>query len=96
MIKRSADTKKRNFIFYFIELAFICVFLFSCQKQNISSTNKQVEELLNQMTLEEKVSQMTQITVDVISKGKNSRAEPHEIDLEKLEKAIVDYHIGST
>ena len=39
---------------------------------------------------------MTQITVGVISKGKNSRAEPNEIDLEKLEKTIVDYHIGST
>lgn len=39
---------------------------------------------------------MTQITVDVILKGKDSRAEPHEIDLEKLEKTIVDYHIGST
>jgi len=87
--------KKRNFIFYIVEFAFIYIFLFGCQKQNVSSVNKQVEELLNQMTLEEKVGQMTQITIDVISKGENGRAEPHEIDLEKLEKAIVNYHIGS-
>lgn len=87
--------EKRNFMFYIVEFAFICIFLFGCQEQTISFVSEQVEDLLNQMTLEEKVGQMTQITIDVISKGENGRAEPHEIDLGKLEKAIVDYHIGS-
>ncbi|MCL1974516.1 MAG: glycoside hydrolase family 3 C-terminal domain-containing protein [Bacteroidetes bacterium] len=56
-----------------------------------------VEELLKQMTLEEKVGQMAQITVDVVAKGPNRYVsdEPVSIDMELLRNALVDYHVGS-
>ena len=48
--------------------------------------------LLAQMTLEEKVGQMTQVTLEVIA-DKSER--PYLIDRAKLRRAIEDYHIGS-
>jgi beta-glucosidase len=47
------------------------------------------------MTIEEKVGQMTQVAIDVVSKGPDGRTEPHALDPAKLEKAIVEYHVGS-
>lgn len=49
------------------------------------------------MTLEEKVGQMAQITLDVIGKGESRHAsyEPFTIDTARIRKAIVDYHVGS-
>jgi beta-glucosidase len=52
-----------------------------------------VEELLGKMTLEEKVGQMTQITLEVISKRKDDRNV--QLDAAKLRDAIVKYHVGS-
>ena len=56
-----------------------------------------VEEILSKMTLEEKVGQMTQITLDVITKGKDqfTSDEPVELDAQKVEEAILKYHVGS-
>ncbi|MFO7999908.1 MAG: glycoside hydrolase family 3 N-terminal domain-containing protein [Marinilabilia sp.] len=57
----------------------------------------EVEELLGEMTLEEKVGQMAQVTLDVLTEGDNSyhTAEPLKMDEETLRKGIVDYKIGS-
>jgi beta-glucosidase len=52
-----------------------------------------VEELLGKMTLEEKVGQMTQITLEVISKRKDDRNV--QLDAAKLREAILKYHVGS-
>jgi beta-glucosidase len=59
--------------------------------------DKRVEELLAKMTLEEKVGQMIQITLDVVGKGDNrySSYEPFALDPAKLKNALVDYKIGS-
>lgn len=56
-----------------------------------------VEALLSQMTLEEKIGQMTQITLDVIGKGTDrfTSVEPLELDTEMLKKAFSKYHVGS-
>ena len=51
-----------------------------------------VEALLQKMTLEEKVGQMTQLTVEMIMTGKDQAA---KIDNEKLDKAVVKYGVGS-
>lgn len=58
---------------------------------------RKVEGLLSKMTLEEKVGQMAQITLDVLGKGDNrySSFEPLELDKAELKKALVDYKIGS-
>lgn len=61
-----------------------------------TATTAKVEELLSQLTLEEKVGQMTQVCIDVVSVTENGViAEPHQVDPVKLRKAIVDYHVGS-
>lgn len=55
-----------------------------------------IEDLLQEMTLEEKVGQMTQINLDVISKGEIYQLEePHSLDITKLRNAILKYHVGS-
>ncbi|TDN36019.1 beta-glucosidase [Hymenobacter sp. UV11] len=58
---------------------------------------RRVEALLSQMTLEEKVGQMTQVALDVVGKGaqRTSADAPFSIDLNKLRDVVVKYHIGS-
>jgi beta-glucosidase len=51
-----------------------------------------VEALLRKMTLEEKVGQMTQLTIDQITSGADQNI---QIDPAKLDKAIVKYGVGS-
>ncbi|MBW4361979.1 glycoside hydrolase family 3 N-terminal domain-containing protein [Flavobacterium taihuense] len=60
------------------------------QKAN-PEADKKVAELLSKMSVEEKIGQMTQITVTSFeAKGK-----PGEFDMAKLNEAIQKYHIGS-
>jgi beta-glucosidase len=54
--------------------------------------SQKIDALLKRMTLEEKVGQMTQLAIGMISKGQNQNI---EIDPEKLEKAVVRYGVGS-
>lgn len=54
-----------------------------------------VRELVAKMTLEEKVGQMTQVAINVVSKGPDGTLEPHQIDAAKLEKALLESHVGS-
>ena len=51
-----------------------------------------VAEILAQMTLEEKVGQMTQITLDVVA---DKSARPYGVDAQKLRRAVQEYHVGS-
>lgn len=61
-------------------------------QKNISTLDKKVDALIAGMTLEEKVGQMTEVTLDVISK---SNASSHQLDPDKLKEAIMKYHVGS-
>ncbi|HEU4766864.1 MAG TPA: glycoside hydrolase family 3 N-terminal domain-containing protein [Pyrinomonadaceae bacterium] len=54
--------------------------------------SQRIEELLKRMTLEEKVGQMTQLTIEMII---SSRDQNTKVDPVKLEKAIVKYGVGS-
>ena len=54
--------------------------------------SKQIEALLKQMTLEEKVGQMTQLTLGMIVTGRDQDV---KIDPAKLEKAVGKYGVGS-
>ena len=53
-----------------------------------------VKALLGQMTLEEKVGQMTQIDVSVVTVP-NGQEVDQPFDQAKLEQAILQYHVGS-
>ncbi|MBC8985862.1 glycoside hydrolase family 3 C-terminal domain-containing protein [Pedobacter sp. N36a] len=56
-----------------------------------------VEALLKKMTIEEKVGQMAQITLDVVGKGKGryESDEPFGLDEKELQRVLVKYHVGS-
>ncbi|NLR90336.1 glycoside hydrolase family 3 N-terminal domain-containing protein [Flammeovirga agarivorans] len=58
---------------------------------------EKVEKILKELTLEEKVGQMTQITLDVITVGENAYVsnEPLAVDTKLLQEAIRKYKIGS-
>ncbi len=63
--------------------------------QVFSQTDQQkAEALLKKMTLEEKVGQMTQVTIAVIAKGGWGDRDGN-IDPDALKKAIIDHHVGS-
>lgn len=54
--------------------------------------SEKIDALLKRMTLEEKVGQMTQLAIGMISKG---RDQDIQIDPEKLDKAVGRYGVGS-
>jgi len=54
--------------------------------------SQRVRDLVSKMTLEEKVGQMTQLEIGMISTGQSAAL---KIDPAKLEKAIVTYGVGS-
>ena len=54
--------------------------------------SQKIDALLKRMTLEEKVGQMTQLALEMISGGKDQNI---QIDPAKLDKAIVRYGVGS-
>lgn len=61
------------------------------QKTTAKNSPVDVEQLLSQMTIEEKVGQMTQVTIDLILKDNSTT----EIDPAKLRTAIIDKKAGS-
>jgi beta-glucosidase len=72
----------------------------ACKAQNkvvISTPEAKVNALLQSMTLEEKVGQMAQITLDVITKGKDrfTSEEPVVLDPVAMQQAFGKYKIGS-
>lgn len=58
-----------------------------------ASIEKSIDRLVGQMTLEEKVGQMTQVTLEVVSNQK--AADAFAMDMQKLREAIVTHHVGS-
>lgn len=63
---------------------------------NKDAEHADVEALLQQMTIEEKVGQMTQINLDVVCVGEiYNLSEPHRIDSTKLNTALKQWHVGS-
>ena len=84
----------------FLTIALSAGFLtINAQKSSMSDAEikQKVDALLKEMTLEEKVGQMAQVTLDVITKGPNRFAsdEPAELDINLVRDAIVKYHLGS-
>ena len=77
---------------------FILFLFFSCTNQNLKSDiDQKIDDIISQMTLEEKVGQMTQINLTVIAKGPNKweSSFPMEIDDNKANRALVKFKVGS-
>ena len=81
----------------------ISIIFSSCSEKIVSNDSKKnpidikVDSVLSLMTLKEKIGQMTQINLTVISKGPNKWGanDTMEIDYNKAKRAIVDYNVGS-
>lgn len=57
---------------------------------------RKIDKLLSQMTLQEKVGQMTQIAIESLLKTSNGHLiEPNELDTQKLARCIKVYKVGS-
>ena len=88
-----------NKVFFYLGFVLLCVIQFACKNKEENSTEEissKVEKMILEMTLEEKVGQMTQLNLDVISVGEIYKLkEPHQLDEKKLRKAIIDYKVGS-
>ena len=66
----------RKIISHFAAINLIVAFIISCNqnqvaKSSISAIDNKIDSILSQMTLKEKVGQMTQINLTVIAKGPN-------------------------
>ncbi len=65
-------------------------------KNQSTSIDKKIGHIISQMTLAEKVGQMTQVTLAVVSNGPVENPKmPQRIDSLKLKEAVLKYHIGS-
>ena len=85
-------------------LFIVAIVLFSCNSNNSVKSNKldpkienSITTILRKMSIEEKVGQTCQITLDAIllKDSTNTLVEPHQIDHNKLNKAIIDHNVGS-
>ncbi len=81
---------KATFLFILILLSTIVAQLKVTEKNE-----SKIEELISKMTLEEKVGQMTQLTLGTFIEKRDSESDELILNLKKLREAILDYHIGS-
>ncbi len=66
------------------------------KKDKGSDLDKRIKSIMDEMTLADKVGEMTQLSIDAISVGAPyDLKEPHELDPNKLQEVLVDYKVGS-
>jgi len=85
-----------------LAFAFIGIFLAACSQQLATDIDRKVESLLSQMTIKEKVGQMSQIDIasfivleDPEGPFYGPQAEPVRLSKDSLQKFIIEYGIGS-
>ncbi len=99
---------KYSYLFLAISIFAFSIFTSSCSSEKNSNNvdgfdpmayrgSDRVETLLSSMTLEDKIGEMTQITLEFMcqndSEGK--RIEPHTLDSSKVSKVINEFKVGS-
>ena len=68
----------------------------SIQNAPLATTENKVKALLAKMTLQDKVGEMTQLSIDMLSVGEPyNLAKPHQLDEAKLKHVLVDLRVGS-
>jgi beta-glucosidase len=67
----------------------------AAQRRHDPATLARVDALLARMTVEEKVGQMTQLTIGVVAAEGTPQRDSVRIDPAKLREALVDRHVGS-
>src|SRR5450432_783110 len=74
-----------------------CLTLFSCLTNLHAQTpdiSQKVDKLIGEMTLDEKIGQMTQVSLGVVAKGGGGN-EDGSLDPDALKHAVLDYKVGS-
>jgi len=78
-----------------LPLSLLCLFYITSSAQQ-NNTEAKIDKLISQMTLAEKVGQMTQLTLDMVAKGVPfDDNKTMEIDPAKLDSILLHYHVGS-
>ncbi|HZG42955.1 MAG TPA: glycoside hydrolase family 3 N-terminal domain-containing protein [Longimicrobium sp.] len=67
----------------------------AAQRGHDPATRARVDALLARMTVEEKVGQMTQLTIGVVAAEGTPQRDSVRIDPARLREALVDRHVGS-
>jgi len=71
----------------------------SATTTGVDDVRSKVDSLLSAMTLEEKVGQMTQLTLGTVSEEAHednpTAIREHRLDPEKLREVVVEHHVGS-
>lgn len=83
--------------------SFFILFYFSSLSASLSAQpidweahEQKAKALLPTLTLEDKVGEMTQLSIDAISVGEPYQLEePHQLDPDKLQRVLVDLRVGS-
>ena len=74
--------------------ALLLLFFYTNLHAQTQDVSKKVDKLISDMTLDEKIGQMTQVTLGVIAKGGGGN-EDGSLDPEALRHAVLDYKVGS-
>ncbi len=70
--------------------------LAACLNDKENSTEYKINQILNKLTLEEKIGQMTQLTLDVLTTGgANYSTTPHVFDQDIIDTVLAKYKVGS-
>lgn len=64
-------------------------------KDSGQQIDAKINELISRMTVEEKVGQMTQLTIEEVAAQRGSEYTPFKLNRKRLEDLIVNHHIGS-
>jgi beta-glucosidase len=80
----------KKYMFFFLSVLAVS----PAFNQSSSNYTQKVHDLVQQMTLEEKVGQMTQVTMALIAKGGWGNQDG-ALDPALLKKAVIDYKVGS-
>lgn len=91
--RKSSENMKN--LFY--SLLLLLITKSSLGQETSKLSDQQLQQMIKKMTIEEKVGQMAQITLDVITVGKNEAEsdEPLSLDKDLVRKAVVDFKVGS-
>jgi beta-glucosidase len=85
------DFKKMKRIFLY-SVSIISLAFFTGHAQTNPERDKKLSELISKMTLEEKVGQMTNLTLATVAEKTD---EPVKLNMDKVKDVIINHHIGS-
>ena len=81
-------------LFKRLPAALILILILTNLHAQTPDISRKVDELISKMTLDEKIGQMTQVTLAVVAKGGGAN-EDGSLDPQALKHAIQDYKVGS-